>query len=1039
GDGAVAGQEASGAPQRASDWGLLAAVAPVLGLRTTVVLPNGGVWTAGPESGSTNTKNTENTEIIEITLLRLESGDAGDAAWAAAVPMREVIATASAPVPREAELTAEPVGTPGQATVSAPAFHAPTDTTQAPTTVEAPQAQPETFFGAEPRAVFVEPVTEEELSRARAARDGDGSGPASDLGSASAPGKRPVEEFSEDEDLGPDLEAEARESENAQGRVTRMPRHSTSHRHSHSSGGRAEASRTGDDWSVTEAVLSDDTLFDGLLLGDDGALHRGPVGRNLTDVRVSDLRTDKIRLLRQRHGERPHLGKEQDAPWGRHAYFMVVDGDEDGAYIGGKRVTWSKVGKVLKKDRLLKAMGPDTPVVLVTDDLSAQGTAAQRAVGNELRGNQVFTVTGKSAFARKDGMTYLANVDDDPEAPYGGWVYYSWTGTELTLPERVWTPVSGRTFRTSDLVLRPVPHPQGKIHGTLFPWAGDPVRTWESEMTQRSALSLHHEIPRGGFTKGAWAGYRGETLTQPAAPVESPDLSRTVFMAGHATPGGFLVGLRNGGQELLPADQGGQLLADVARASGVPKNFSIHLDACWGVVPWPEPLLAVPKLHAPTPRAHDELRLPSLAQEGSTRSGHMFSGYDRPTGSDLAEKDGRPAERQLLLTSDARGNLGRRVDSRPYPKERQLTSFADRARLTGRHRLETAQVLWLALRKVFGLHAEDDPKLWWDRLVPGIGALENLRVRDPQLGGFTDFQLDLWTTLARKYGDPHGAGSRTHYLAVLDAAHRRVRSDGGTGLVDHANDPALRGAVERFLPTTSGGTSAFDERGVRTVLLLPADEPVTTADVGRAMWANVAARRAVRTWQSTGTAKRIATKVLHLPQDESFWGDYWSQHWEHHLTETVTKAQALGWDISDPTELAVMHLRELGAYAPESALPTTGPGVGRNLSGVALRPVDLTRAQSITANGPVTADAPWSEFGLGNPYVLYAPNAPQDGTIEITLPGNTGQSVTLSVPLDELMVLADRDPLRERTDLNDPAIFVVPGLAHYKEEVLRPF
>ncbi|MGP4012017.1 hypothetical protein [Streptomyces sp. 4N124] len=124
----------TGSGPEATDWLTLAVAAPVLGLRLTVLMPDGSLWTTGPEAGR------------PVALLQQEDPAPYTARWAATEP------TAHARQARRPDVS-QPTGTSGYSwgTTSADSSTPPGTTTRPAAAASGDSARPAVFFGSELR------------------------------------------------------------------------------------------------------------------------------------------------------------------------------------------------------------------------------------------------------------------------------------------------------------------------------------------------------------------------------------------------------------------------------------------------------------------------------------------------------------------------------------------------------------------------------------------------------------------------------------------------------------------------------------------------------------------------------------------------------------------------------------------------------------------------------------------------------------------------------------------------------------------------
>ncbi|MFJ6573538.1 hypothetical protein ACIQNU_39650 [Streptomyces sp. NPDC091292] len=124
----------TGSGPEATDWLTLAVAAPVLGLRLTVLTPDGSLWTTGPEAGR------------PVALLQQQDPAPYTARWAATEP------TVQARQARRPDLS-QPGGTSGYSwgTTSADSSTSSGTTTPPAAAASGDSARPAVFFGSEPR------------------------------------------------------------------------------------------------------------------------------------------------------------------------------------------------------------------------------------------------------------------------------------------------------------------------------------------------------------------------------------------------------------------------------------------------------------------------------------------------------------------------------------------------------------------------------------------------------------------------------------------------------------------------------------------------------------------------------------------------------------------------------------------------------------------------------------------------------------------------------------------------------------------------
>ncbi|MFF2852337.1 lonely Cys domain-containing protein [Streptomyces sp. NPDC058001] len=123
----------TGSGPEATDWLTLAVAAPVLGLRLTVLTPDGSPWTAGPESGR------------PVALFQQEDPAPYTARWAATEP------TVQARQARRPDLSQPTVSSGYNWGTTSADTTTPPGTTTPPAATASSSARPAVFFGSEPR------------------------------------------------------------------------------------------------------------------------------------------------------------------------------------------------------------------------------------------------------------------------------------------------------------------------------------------------------------------------------------------------------------------------------------------------------------------------------------------------------------------------------------------------------------------------------------------------------------------------------------------------------------------------------------------------------------------------------------------------------------------------------------------------------------------------------------------------------------------------------------------------------------------------
>ncbi|HBF83222.1 MAG TPA: hypothetical protein DD420_25875, partial [Streptomyces sp.] len=693
------------------------------------------------------------------------------------------------------------------------------------------------------------------------------------------------------------------------------------------------------------------------------------------------------------------------------AYVVAAAGENGRIRLpDGRLLDGEGIADVLAADPELAGLPKDVPVVLAVPFAGQQYQETLQRVADRLGR----AVRGPSADGGlvPDGTGnahVLALVDSDPDAPIGSWVQASPSATTDPYPDRAWTALDGTTFRDSDVYTQPLADGRQERYGRLAIQREDGVRRREEGFRVfRQMRRLMHRTPAG-------EGYQ-ETGSEPVS------LDAAVYVyAGHGSPGRLVLPLRDGRTVRLGKQDAAAYIAGLREVRELPPGHRIHLEVCWSASDG-DPSRPQPS-HAPAPHVDDPLGEVPLAQHVANLTRRDTDGATRMTGFDKAGR---------ATVDAANGERGRRVVRRPEPLDHELDQLA---RDAGLHRVPgdvppetraTTLRLVRALRTAFGDGIEDDrgtPGGRYERALKGIGALERMRANDPLLSQFTPFRMDMLDFYVREHTDraPDAAG----YLALFDFAAARLAADPEAQLTAVVEVPALQVTFRQLAST--------GERMTRHVQSLSASAPYTPAHVASTLWATA---RAAQIFSLTTRADREAMgrRVLHLDAATE-----WQRSHHEALWALMSKAIAEGVDVSDHDLLAAYHLREAGAFGPDTRLGQGSHVQGVNWSGTAAPGGIDWGAVNQVVPGPGGATVrpvrpAWTLPGRPMP-TLRVVEAGPGGTIVVHVPGRA----PVTVPESEFLALLGLDPELSTAPLGTPVLFLTTGAGALSPELVQRF
>ncbi|MGW3152596.1 lonely Cys domain-containing protein, partial [Streptomyces sp. NPDC001177] len=583
------------------------------------------------------------------------------------------------------------------------------------------------------------------------------------------------------------------------------------------------------------------------------------------------------------------------------------------------------------------------------------------------------------------------------------------------------TALDGTQFRDSDIHSRTIVTSNPALTGRNFIPDHDLGRFWEGAWWLLPTFTkLHHYDPTyrrlvavENLPPGFWSAVRkyyalhglpGRGEVSLKKDLEIKKIGGKQF-GGHLTRRPSYSDLRTGDKIFLGACWGGAP-ADRPWNKRVPPDEDPWVVDAWEAVPFGQDVANETRFNILSLTRKSAFVRPSAAapyEMGSVTSRRLRPGY-------LAEFVPEPTESELEALARVAG-----LHAGPAPVSERVRHLALR--------------LVRGLRLTFGTSVEadrDDPSGSYQRLLRGIGALELMRARDPDLGPATPLCSSLLERVARAAAGQSGvtgpAPDAAAYRAVLERAVSAVQTDPGMALTQFVALPQLVDAAQQL------ASPAVPDSMVRQMLALAPSDAVGARERVRVFWAMVKAGEFL---DLIAAQPGWITKALHLPPATVV-----DQRIRDEFHRLLLHAAALGHDIDNPHVLAALDLVRRGALAPRTRLLNAqGKTQGRNWTSQPIPTVvtDLRVLTPSPTGGPPAetyTSGPWVTDKPGPIYLLNA----KEINGHVLFEWEDGSQTTAPVEEVAELITLDTDlvdnPDMVRDARRPPALVpIIPGLS----------